>query len=314
MPSAFVSYSWDNEDHKRWALELASRLRGVGVETILDQWHAIPGDQLPAFMESAVRKSEHVLIICTPRYKERSDRREGGVGYEGDIITGEVFTMRNERKFIPILRRGEWTDAAPSWLVGKYYIDLKGTPYNENQYQDLLTTLLGTRPMAPPVRVSGSGRAAEGPRPSPPASSSPSNAPPAFELIRIEGVIVDQIGTPKDDGTRGSALYAIPFRFNRRPPHEWAELFIRAWDHPTSFTSMHRPGIARVYGDTVVLDGTTIDEVEKFHRNTLLLAAEQANKDFNEWDSRRRAAEERERERLEAHKKSVDDAVKRLKF
>jgi hypothetical protein len=50
------------------------------------------------------------------------------------------------------------------------------------------------------------------------------------------------------------------------------------------------------------------------HRTTLLLAAEQANNDFAEWDSRRRAAELRERERLEAHKKSVDDAAKRLKF
>lgn len=77
---------------------------------------------------------------------------------------------------------------------------------------------------------------------------------------------------------------------------------------------MHRPGIAGVYGDTVVLDGTTVDEVEKYHRKTLLLAAEQANKDFAEWDNRRRAAEERERERLDAHKKTLDDAVKRLKF
>lgn len=314
MPSAFVSYSWDNEEHKRWALELASRLRGDGVETILDQWHTVPGDQLPAFMEGAVRESDHVLIVCTPRYKERSDRREGGVGYEGDIITGEVFTTRNERKFIPILRRGEWTEVAPSWLAGKYYIDLRGNPYTENRYRDLLTTLLGTRPLAPPVRAAGSGLPADDPGSSPLASASPSGALPGFEPIGIEGVIVDQIGTPRGDGTRGSALYGIPFRFSRRPPHEWAELFIRAWNHPTSFTTMHRPGIARVYGDTVVLDGTTVEEVEKYHRNTLLLAAEQANKDFAEWDSSRRAAEEREGQRLEAHKRSVDDAVKRLKF
>jgi hypothetical protein len=264
MPSAFVSYSWDNEDHKRWVLDLASRLRGDGVETILDQWHTIPGDQLPAFMEKAVRGSDHVLIICTPRYRERSDRREGGVGYEGDIITGEVLTTRNERKFIPILRRGDWTDAAPSWLVGKYYIDLKSTPCSENQYQDLLSTLLGTRPMAPPARVARSTNVTERPTPGPPTSVSPANTHPGFEPIRIDGVIVDQIGTPRADGARGSALYSIPFRFNRRPPHEWVELFIRAWDHPTSYTSMHRPGIARVYGDTVVLDGTTVDEVEKY--------------------------------------------------
>lgn len=314
MPSAFVSYSWDNDEHRQWVLDLATRLRADGVETILDQWHLVPGDQLTAFMERAVRESDHVLIICTPRYKERSDLRKGGVGYEGDIITGEVFTTRNERKFIPILRRGEWSDSAPTWLTGKYYIDLRGAPYSENQYQDLLTTLLSTRPTAPPIGV-GSGIAEPRvPTASPAKAHSLPNAPAKFEPIRIEGAVVDEIGTPRGDGTRGSALYSIPFRLSRRPPPEWAELFVRAWDHPSSYTSMHRPGIVRIYGDKAILEGTTIDEVEEYHRNTLLLAAEEANKGYTELEMRRRAHEERERARLEAHKKSVEDAAKRLKF
>lgn len=314
MPSAFVSYSWDNDEHRQWVLDLATRLRTDGVETILDQWHLVPGDQLPAFMEKAVRESDHVLIVCTPRYKERSDRREGGVGYEGDIITGEVFTTRNQRKFIPILRRGEWTDSAPTWLTGKYYIDLRGTPYTENQYHDLLTTLLGTRPIAPPVGVASGIADASVPTANPSKVDSSSSGPAKFEPIRIEGAVVDEIGTPRGDGTRGSALYSIPFRFSRRPPPEWAELFVRAWDHPSSYTSMHRPGIARIYGDKVILEGTTVDEVEEYHRNTLLLAAEEANKFYSELEMRRRTHEERERARLEAHKKSVEDAAKRLKF
>ena len=80
-------------------LKLATRLRGDGVATVLDQWHLIPGDQLPAFMEKAVRESDYVLLVCTPRYRDRSERRVGGVGYEGDIITGQVLTTRNHRKF-----------------------------------------------------------------------------------------------------------------------------------------------------------------------------------------------------------------------
>src|SRR2546422_9170 len=106
MPGAFISYSWDGEDHTSWVRGLASRLREDGVETTLDQWHVVPGDQLPAFMERAVRESDYVLIVCTPRYKDRSDTRTGGVGYEGDIMTAEALTVRNERKFIPILRQG----------------------------------------------------------------------------------------------------------------------------------------------------------------------------------------------------------------
>lgn len=120
MTTAFMSYSWDDEGHKVWVRDLATRVRGCGIDLKLDQWHLVPGDQLPQFMESAVRESDFVLIVCTPRYKLRSDQRTGGVGYEGDIMTAEVMTTRNQRKFIPILRRGKWAEAAPSWLAGKY--------------------------------------------------------------------------------------------------------------------------------------------------------------------------------------------------
>lgn len=314
MPSAFVSYSWDNDDHRKWVLDLATRLRKDGVETILDQWHLIPGDQLPEFMEKAVRESDYVLIVCTPRYKEKSDRREGGVGYEGDIITGQVFTKRNQRKFIPILRRGESSDPVPTWLAGKYYIDLKGEPYNENQYSDLLTTLLGTRLTAPPVGVAVHTIDVGMPAAKPSKSVSAFSGSAKFEPIHIEGVVVDEIGTPRGDGTRGSALYKIPFRLSRRPPSEWAELFVQAWNHPSSFTSMHRSGIAQINGDKVILDGTTIDEVEDYHRNTLLLASEEANKGYAKLEARRRDYEERERIRVETHKKSVEDAARKLKF
>ncbi len=66
-------------------------------------------------------------------------------------MTGEVFNERNQRKFIPVLRKGEWQDAAPSWLIGKYYIDLRGEPYQESSYSNLLATIQGRRETAPPI-------------------------------------------------------------------------------------------------------------------------------------------------------------------
>jgi len=140
-PKAFVSYSWDDEGHKAWVKKLATRLREDGVNIILDQWHVVPGTQLPEFMERAVRESDFVLIVCTPRYKGKSDGRIGGVGYEGHIMTAEVFAKYNHEKFIPLLRNGRWGDAAPWWLSGKYYIDLRGEPYREDEYRRLLNTL-----------------------------------------------------------------------------------------------------------------------------------------------------------------------------
>ena len=75
-------------------------------------------------MEREIQQNDYVLIICTPKYRKKSDERTGGVGYEGDIMTGEVHTQGNHRKFIPVLARGEWMESAPSWLRGKYSVDL----------------------------------------------------------------------------------------------------------------------------------------------------------------------------------------------
>jgi hypothetical protein len=305
-PKAFMSYSWESDSHKGWVIQFATRLRGDGVDVTLDRWHVQPGDQLPAFMERAARENDYVLIICTPHYADRSNRRLGGVGYEGDIFTAEVLNTRNEKKFIPIFRAGQnWLAAAPTWLAGKYRIDLRGEPFSEDQYADLLTTLHGTRPLAPPM----------GSRPA--ASLVPVDAPPATRAskpVRILGILADEVSKPQNDGTRGSALYRIPFQLSRSPTRLWRDFFIEAWNHPSSLTSMHRPGIARVEGDRIILDGTTIEEVERTHRDTLVLALKEANRKLEEADAEAFEREDRERQRREEHSRSLRDAAKRITF
>lgn len=150
-PKVFISYAWE-DDLKTWVLDFATRLRLDGINAILDQWETVPGDQLPEFMEKSVRESDFVLFICTPTYKRKSDRRKGGVGYEGHIITGEVFQKNNHRKFIPVLRKGKWVTASPSWATSKLFVDFRGEPYSETSYQQLLNTLFGKSPTAPPLR------------------------------------------------------------------------------------------------------------------------------------------------------------------
>ena len=311
MPTAFVSYSWDSQQHRTWVRSLAERLRSEGVDVKLDQWELEPGDQLPRFMEQAIRENDFVLIVCTPRYKVRSDAREGGVGYEGDIMTAEVFTGGSERKFIPVLREREWVEAAPSWLAGKVYVDLRGDSYSEDAYDELLLAIHGTRPQAPPL----------GPLPVERlqrrlAAADPSITPSVdpTEPIRITGVIVEDVGTPTNDGTAGSALYEVPFRLSRRPSSLWADVFIQTWDLPPRFTSMHRPGIARVTGDSVVLDETTIDEVQQYHLETLKLAVEEANRIVAQEEEKRMERERREAEKAQQHDERVRDVSKRLKF
>ena len=224
-PTAFVSYSWDDDDHRQWVRELVTRLRADGIDARSDHWHTAPGDQLTEFMEREIRENSHVVIICTPNYKKRSDGRLGGVGYEGDIMTAEVFNQGNRRKFIPVLARGNWkTDAAPSWLAGALYIDLSTPERLAQNYSDLFATLAGTRPAAPPLGpLAPAPTAASVPAaPSKPKSAASQPAADINGPIKITGIILDEVTQPKMDGTKGSALYKIPFRLSRQPSPEWA--------------------------------------------------------------------------------------------
>lgn len=314
-PTAFVSYSWDGDDHQAWVRSLAERLRRDGVDVKLDQWEMAPGDQIPEFMERSIRDNDFVVIICTPRYRIRSDGRRGGVGYEGDIMTGEVMTQRNRRKFIPVWRSGGWEEAAPSWLSSSYRIDLTGDPYDEEEYEDLLMTLRRKRTRPPPVGVTvrtrsplARGHEVRDHKASPPHRHDP------FVDIRILGVIVEEVTHPRNDGTRGSALYTVPFRLSGSPRALWANLFVKHWNSPARFTLRHRPGIARVSGDRLLLEGTTIEEVDEVHRPTLKFAIEAANREYREITRRKaelRRAAEAEQDR---HRRNVEDVVSKMTF
>ena len=151
VPRAFVSYSWESKEHRDWVKALSKRLRGDGVDVTLDEWHLRPASAIPRFMESAVRDNDFVLIVCTEVYRGKADNRTGGVGPENDLMTGELLEKGNREKFIPILRSGNWIDSRPAWLAGSFYLDFRGTPYDEANYQHLLDALFHLLPSAPPL-------------------------------------------------------------------------------------------------------------------------------------------------------------------
>jgi hypothetical protein len=146
----FISYSWDDPEHKAWVLALAIRLRDDGIDAILDQTHLPLGARSPEFMERSVRQSRCVLVVCTENYKRRFDNREGGAGYEGHIITGEIVNEVGENKFIPVLRSGDWKSAMPTALSGTHGVDLRRE--SPEEYRRLAKHLHGitdVRPVGP---------------------------------------------------------------------------------------------------------------------------------------------------------------------
>jgi hypothetical protein len=151
-PVAFVSYSWDSDNHKEWVLGLATRLQKEGgVRIILDRWHLAPGGDRTVFMEKSIGNSKFVILICTPTYAQRANDREGGVGYEATIITAELADNINQRKFIPVLRSGDWKSALPVWIKTKLGVDLRKDPYSEGQYRDLLRAIYNEPLKAPKI-------------------------------------------------------------------------------------------------------------------------------------------------------------------
>lgn len=134
------------------------------------------------------------------------------------------------------------------------------------------------------------------------------------EPIKIVGVIEEAVTSPRNDETRGSALYAVPFQLSRRPSSNWSKLFIENWNHPPRFTNRHRPGIARISRDKIILDGTTMDEIERYHANMLKLALQKANEEAAREEERERLLAEQKRKSEQEHRASVSEISKRLKF
>jgi len=67
MSTVFISYSWDDDSHKEWVLTLAKKLQEDNIVIKLDQLDLKLGDELTEYMETSIRDSDKVLIICPPR-------------------------------------------------------------------------------------------------------------------------------------------------------------------------------------------------------------------------------------------------------
>ena len=192
---------------------------------------------------------------------------------------------------------------APTSLKGKKYVNLSTEEMYRKNYSHLTATLLGTQPVVPQLRKS-----------SRPVHEKPLADTPPNEPVKVIHVIEDEVTEPTLDGTPGSALYIVPFQLNRVPSSLWSEIFIRSWNRPPSFTTMHRPGIASVRGAKIILNGTTIEEVRKYHRDTLVDCVDVANQEERKFLERKRREQELRRQQVEEHRKKVKDASEDLSF
>jgi hypothetical protein len=132
--------------------------------------------------------------------------------------------------------------------------------------------------------------------------------------IKVIAIDTNEVGRPRNDGTAGSGLYRVPLKLSARPSALWAEVFPHVWNRPPQWTTMHRPGIARVVGDQIVLDGTTIEEVRDYHLSTLKLVVSEVNSKVSEIEAQRETERDRKEAEERAHEQHVRDVAAKIKI
>ncbi len=155
-PKVFISYSHDSAEHEQRVLNLANRLRPDGIDAAIDQYETSPREGWPVWMERQIRESDFVLVVCTPPYLSRAERREEqGVGkgaiWETALTLQYLYeASANNERFIPIVfARENITDIPVPLRSATYYL-----LNDEGGFQRLLRRLRNQPEVErPPVNV-----------------------------------------------------------------------------------------------------------------------------------------------------------------
>jgi len=147
-PKVFISYSHDNENHKVWVKELATKLRSNGIDAILDQFTPL-GTDLPLFMEQGLNESHKVLCICSMIYNEKANSGISGVNYEKRIICKELMRETSSSWVIPIIRNNQSDEKLPIFLSGIKYISFDDDTQFSKNYYELLEELHSKKNIPP---------------------------------------------------------------------------------------------------------------------------------------------------------------------
>lgn len=290
--SAFISYNWAD---KPLARVLAAGLEREGYRVWIDEGELRAGDSIVQRVSEAIARVDFLLALVSPAsIGSEWCRKEISLAMTGEIA----------RQGITVIPLKVGNVKMPATLVDKLHL-----PVDPDDADTAVMTLVShiERHLSPPTPLPPRRRAATSRRP-----SRRDTEPPG--PISITGIDEAGITQPKNDGTRGSALYAVPFQLSSRPDNRWADLVVANWDRPPRWTTMHRPGIARVVGDRIVLDGTTIEEVQNYHLETLKLAVKVTNEQAEQLRLRKQA-EQQARIQTEAdHHAAVTRAIDQMQF
>jgi hypothetical protein len=143
----FVSYSWDNDDHKELVASFVNHLRKeLGFDAKVDRL-ITQGESAPNFndmMSLALSESNKVIVVLSEKYKEKADNNIGGVGKEYHVIIDEIDKIKNKYILCSFesLSSKKRDEITPTLLKGREIIDLKKD--QGNKFENLIRKLNDT--------------------------------------------------------------------------------------------------------------------------------------------------------------------------
>ncbi|MGB5755357.1 MAG: toll/interleukin-1 receptor domain-containing protein [Acidimicrobiales bacterium] len=300
--SVFISYSHAD---KPVARDLAAGLEASGLKVWLDEGELRAGDSIIQRIATAISEVDFVVaLVSKDSVQSQWCQKELALGISGELAREGV-------KVLP-LRLGDVN--MPVSLADVFYraVDRENLRSTVDALVQDARSHRSEQTRKPVV--------IEQPGPGPDRSRArPGNGANARVdeddgPIRILGIVREGIGKPRSDNTPGSALYAVPFRLSRSLDYRWASHLQKIWDSPPHFTTMHRPRVCRVNGDVVTLNGVTMDEVERYHLETLKGCIQRLTEDMAKIAAREAAEAARKAQLETQHESEVDDAIGRLNF
>lgn len=141
----FISYSWDSDNHKEWALNLSNQLEEYfELHITFDQYDLDSFEDKNHFMEKGVFGNDIIIMLITTKYVEKANERLGGVGIEtkmSSVRHWEESLSQGKSNIIPVLREGS---NLPNYLKEKFYIDFRDDSKYHLSFTDLIKHINGT--------------------------------------------------------------------------------------------------------------------------------------------------------------------------
>lgn len=142
-PKVFISYCQESLQHRARVADFAARLRGDGVDAVIDQYVLAPPEGFPRWIEDEIESADFVLMVCTEAYYSRvrgqaAPAKDKGVLWESSIIYQHVYDAgARNTKFIPVLFEGGKRGHIPRPLRQFAYVRVDTAEGYEQLYRRL---------------------------------------------------------------------------------------------------------------------------------------------------------------------------------